>query len=280
MNARGAIDFRWWFLPSWLGLDAPCVVTTWCLAIAATNELPRWPTAVGALFLVVWLIYLADRMIDVSRCKDWSDVSGRMAFGRRYRWLFIVCISMCAVALAAVFVMGLPVDVLWRGAFVSGGMAVYFGLFVVPAVFRGKLPGKEFGVGLFFALGCYCVLGMEGRTAPMFVGVAIVVAYNCLVIAARDHDVDRTTDPGGASSWWRSIDRDLMVIGVVLTAGAVVLIAVGMDWMFFTSLAIAFLLLLVLHRRAANLSGDAVRALADFCLLTPWPMIVIQLWKS
>lgn len=276
MSASSTDNFRWWFLPSWLGLDAPCVVTTWCLAVATSASLPVSSTALAALFLTVWAIYLTDRLIDVARCQHWRNVSGRMAFGRQFRWMFFTCLAICSAALVAVLLMGLTSEVVLRGLLVAGGMGIYFALFVAPMFFRGKLPGKEFGVGIFFALGCFAVLGIDGHSAPMLLGVASLVAYNCLVIAARDRDVDRATDPSGASTWWRRIDRDLSIIGSILCVASLLAIPLGVEWEFSVSLSAAFGLLVLLHRNAASWSGDVVRALADFSLLTPWPLIVFQ----
>jgi len=262
--------FRWWFLPSYMGLDAPCVVSTWCLATAAAASRPVSWLAVAALFLVVWTIYLVDRLVDVAQCPDWSHVSGRMNFGRRYWWLFALCAAVSTGGLLAVFIAGLPAGVMWRGALVATGMAVYFTVFVLPVVFGAKLPGKEPGVGLFFALGCYCVLDVDKQSAPMLCGVALLVTYNCLVISARDREVDRRSDAGAASQWWRTIDRDLYITGAGLSVAAAVAACLCAATWFYLALAAACLLLLGLHRRASHFSPAAVRALADYCLFTPW----------
>ena len=42
--------------------------------------------------------------------------------------------------------------VIERAALVAFGVSLHGLLFVIPVLFRTKLPGKEFGVGLFFAL--------------------------------------------------------------------------------------------------------------------------------
>src|SRR4051812_23255363 len=87
--------FRWWFLPSWLGLDAPVVVLTWTWATSRASHasLPVRPAT--ALFLVVWFIYLSDRLIDVARCQDWTDATGRLRFGRNCRPLLLSCLVCC-----------------------------------------------------------------------------------------------------------------------------------------------------------------------------------------
>src|SRR5947208_15575564 len=139
--------FRWWFLPSWMGLDAPCVVTTWTWAVSrATGEaMPARPAI--AMFLVVWFIYLSDRLIDVARCKDWTTATGRLRFGRDWRLLLCVCLGFCGIAVTAVVWAGLPAEVVLRGAIVAVGVSLHCLAFVTPVIFGVKLPGKEFGVG-------------------------------------------------------------------------------------------------------------------------------------
>lgn len=265
--------FTWWFLPSWLGLDAPCVVLTWTWATSRSSDaaLPIRPAA--AMFLVVWFIYLSDRLIDVARCQDWTGATGRLRFGRDWRWLFCVCLCFCVAGILATVWAGLPAEVLWRAAAVGLGVSLHFLAFVVPVFLWGKLPGKEFGVGLFFALGAYACLGATTQTLPLLLAIALVVAFNCLVIAARDASSDRANDPGGASGWWRTMNRDLLWIGVALTVTALCTSNLVHETAFYLSVAAAFAALTVLHCYACRFSGDAVRALADFALFTPIPVL-------
>jgi len=272
--------FRWWFLLSWLGLDAPCVVLTWTWATsrAAGVTLPARPAA--ALFLVVWFIYLGDRLIDVASCRDWSQATGRLRFGRDFRLLFWVCLGLCLAGISSILWAGVPADVIRRAAWVAVGVGLHFLLFVVPLIVRVKLPGKEFGVGLFFALGAYACLGATMQRMPLLIWIALVVAYNCLVIAARDSMSDQANDPGGASAWWQTIDRDLLWLGAAFTLAAALSAALADERSFYLSLAVAFAMLTALHRCARRLSGDAVRALADFALFAPLAVMSVMAQKA
>jgi hypothetical protein len=270
-------SFRWWYLPSWLGLDAPSVVLTWTWAISQNSELilPFRPAA--AMFLVVWSVYLLDRLIDVARCSDWHQATGRLRFGRHYRPLFLACFSMCIVGIVALLTAGLPAEVIRRAAYVALGLTLHFLVFVVPVFIREKLPGKEFGVGLFFALGACACLGYTAGVLPLLVSIGLVVAFNCLVIAAKDAESDRANDSGGASKWWRSIKRDLLWGGTGMTIAFGLAAILAWETTFYLSVATAFLGLTVLHRYSQSLSGDAVRALADFALFTPLPVMGVVL---
>ena len=265
--------FRWWFLPSWMGLDAPCVVSTWTWATSRASGAELSVRVVGAMFLVVWFIYLTDRLIDVARCRDWASATGRLRFGRNWRLLFLICLGCCVAGIAWLLWTGLPIEVIRRAAVVACGVLLHGLLFVTPMFFRTKLPGKEFGVGLFFALGAFACLGATLETLPLFVSIAVVVAFNCLVIAARDAESDRANDPGAASRWWRTLSRDLFWLGGALTAVAAAGAIFAREPAFYLALAAAFALLTVLHRAAHRFSGDAVRALADFALFTPLPIL-------
>src|SRR5215470_10883417 len=91
--------FRWWFLPSWLGLDAPCVVSTWTWAASRASDTHLPVRGVIAMFLVVWFIYLTDRLVDVARCRDWTKATGRLRFGRDFRRLFLIGIGFCIASI-------------------------------------------------------------------------------------------------------------------------------------------------------------------------------------
>jgi hypothetical protein len=262
-------SLRWWFLPSWLGLDAPSVVLMWTWAISRNSDSVLSVRPAVAMFLVVWSIYLLDRLIDVARCRDWQKATGRLRFGRRSRSLFMTCFSLCVIGIVALLVAGLPADVMRRATYVIFGLILHFLVFVVPVFSRQKLPGKEFSVGLFFALGAYACLGYAAGMLPLLISIALLVDFNCLVIAAKDAESDRANDPGGASQWWLTMKRDLLYGGTGMTIAFGLSAILAYETTFYISIATAFLCLTALHRYSQRLSGDAVRALADFALFTP-----------
>lgn len=264
-----AADFRWWYLPSWLSLDAPCVAVTWAWAASRAMHSPLPIRVAAALFFVVWCIYLSDRLIDVARCSDWTKATGRLHFGRRWQPLLWICLAASTLATLGIVRAGLPRDVLRRGAMVALGLGIHYLAFILPLFSREKLRGKEFGVGLFFALGVYACLGANLQAAPLFFAFALLVTFNCLVIASRDAESDQTLDRRAASGWWRTMPRDLYWIGAALTATAGLGAAVASQAPFYASVALAFAALTVLHASARRLQGDSFRALADFALFTP-----------
>lgn len=162
-NEVEAEEFQWWFVPSWMGLDAPCVVSTWTWAVGRAT-------------------------------------------------------------------------------------------------------------GVTFALGAYAVVGGGGRIWPLLAAIASVVAFNCLVIAARDARSDLANDPGGASHWWKTLRRDLLLIGLAGSLATLCMAILLPETAFYLSTSLSFASLTALHAMAGRLGGDTVRAWADFALLTPIPL--------
>jgi hypothetical protein len=251
-------------------------VLTWTWAISQSSDSTMAFRPAAAMFLVVWSIYLLDRLIDVARCSDWQLATGRMRFGRRYRPLFLVCGCLSTLGIVVLLIAGLPGEVIIRAAFVAVGLALHFLVFVVPVFMRDKLPGKEFGVGLFFALGAWACLGYSAGMLPLLSSIGLLVAFNCLVIAAKDAESDRANDPGGASQWWRTMKRDLLWFGVAMTSAFALAGTFASERTFYIAIATAFLGLTALHVCSKRMGGDAVRAVADFALFTPLPVFGIE----
>ncbi|NNE90618.1 MAG: hypothetical protein HKN23_03135 [Verrucomicrobiales bacterium] len=266
---RRADRNRWWHWPSFLGLDAPAVVCVWIWLFARGFGETVEPSVFVAAFCAVWSVYLADRLIDVRLCRDWEKATARLWIGRRFRIGLAILLAL-PLGTGIVLLSGgfLPVEVVKRGLLVTGGVAIYFSVFVLPPfVRRKKFPGKEFGVGLFFAAGVFAAIGpVEGMIRPL-IYFALLAAFNCLVISARDHEADSVNDPGGAATWWPSIRGDLLIAGIVLT----LLLLTG-PIRATASMMIATSSMTVLHLFANRLTPATVRAFADFCLLLPFPL--------
>lgn len=182
----------------------------------------------------------------------------------------MVLLALNGVLLAGLLILGAVSETAIRGLWVAIGVLGYGLIFVIPVFFREKLPGKEVGIGLFSALGIWAALGNQAGLWPLLTGIALVVMLNCFVIAARDREIDRANDPGGASRWWKQMHHQLPIFGMIGVLGSAVMIVLGHDSRFYLSLGLAFASLVILHRLANRVSPDSVRAIADWCLLTPW----------
>ncbi|MEM7015195.1 MAG: hypothetical protein AAF585_27365 [Verrucomicrobiota bacterium] len=242
----------------------------WLWGIGQSTGLKaEWPTVV-ALFCAVWAVYLGDRLVDVARCQDWSHATERLAFGKRFRALFVSCLVLCVITGATLCFTALPNDVIRRGLMVAVGMGIYVSLFVYPWIFGRKAWGKELLVGVGFSCGVFAALGPgDALQLQLLASVALAVAFNCLIIGARDADADRANDPGGVSHWWKSIDRDLKLVGLGLTTAYIFGSVFFANTKMWPALIICGALLTILHFNARRFSADSIRALADYCLMTP-----------
>ncbi|MGY8643982.1 MAG: hypothetical protein ACKVJU_23170 [Verrucomicrobiales bacterium] len=260
-------------LLGFLGLDAPVVFISWLILFSKSTGHPVPSVVFAAAFLAIWSIYLFDRIVDLILCKDWDVATERLRFGKKHRLFFGVALVVSTGFGAAIAIVGhLPQEVLIRGLWVVLGVAIYFGVFVMPPFFRrSKFPGKEFGVGLAFAGGIIAAIGFHSPHTLALVAFGSAAAFNCLLIASRDRDADATNDSGSASQWWGNLRQDLNRSGLIystLTLNGFFL--PPNQWPLFICLCISSVLMTLLNRNSARLSGAEVRAYADFCLLTPF----------
>src|SRR5260221_7493183 len=96
MQARSPV----WLFPNLLSLDAPLVAVAWQGLLAVETDLPLRLTGRIVLGLTVWLIYVADRMLDV---RDPAKVppTARHRFYRDHRNVAIALL--CAITVADLF---------------------------------------------------------------------------------------------------------------------------------------------------------------------------------
>ncbi len=140
-----------WLWPNLLSLDAPFIAALWQDLFARETGITLTLASRAALPLTVWLIYLADRLLDT---KDLvvPYPTARHSFYRSHR-------SFCYLLTAIVFslltgsIFFLPAAVLRSGLMVSFAVCAY--LFAVHSMYgkwRRWLP-KEATVGIVFAAG-------------------------------------------------------------------------------------------------------------------------------
>ena len=193
------------------------------------------------LGLTVWVIYVADRLLDAAR----GEVTMRHAFHGRHRRSFLVAMS---VALVVAVVLTLQVE---RRLLMFGAMmlclSLAYGWLVHRRVFR--VP-KEALCGAVFSVGVLAPLFVVPLPWVSMVLFGTVCAANCVVISFAEGEI-----PEKYGKW---IGVGLLVlVGLGVFAGGVIhLVMVG------SSIG-----LLGLHY--AQLPREVKRVLADVVLLTP-----------
>ncbi len=78
-----------WLWPHTLSLEAPLVAMLWLAALAKMDDLALMPGVLLGLGLAVWLIYLADRVLDAWGVPE-AALSVRHLFYRRFRWPLVL----------------------------------------------------------------------------------------------------------------------------------------------------------------------------------------------
>ena len=271
-TALAPVATRAWLWPNLLSLDAPIVAVLWQALFARCFHAPFDALAAALLVLSVWLIYAADRCLDVLKNGGGTSISNarepdllargfrtatepaRHQFYRRH-WHTILPFWIATLAIATWLAWTrLPVLLFERGLALLAAIGIYFAF--VHLAPRPWWP-KEFAVGILFAVGAS--LSAWGQVRSVIDAATIVLFcmlcwINC---AAIEHWENR-----GLPEW-----------PVRLAAIAVGLIALiflydkrpilaGAE----TASAFGFVLL---DRARHRLSPDALRVLADIALLTP-----------
>jgi hypothetical protein len=274
-GARPKISQPWWQWPNLLALDAPVVAVVWLHAFSkATGEAMQWPVATG-LFLAVWCIYLADRLIDARCLNDPARASARHRFALQNWRCLLALLAVSGLWAAWLASTMIDAELLRAASTLLVAVVLYFSGFVRKTRSRPSqiLPAKEVVCGLVFAIGC--ALGVRAfRESPIeFLPMALsfggVCAFNCLLISAWEKSSDQINDPASASHWWTTIDRDLGWIGVVLTATCTVGTFTTENSAIFLAISGSSALLTVLHLSRSWMNVTARRVLADAVLLTP-----------
>jgi hypothetical protein len=244
---------RFWLWPNLLSLDAPLVAVLWQTLFLRCLGVPvRWLPAL-LLFLTVWLIYVADRLLDT---RNGLQATPRHRFYmRNFHWALMVWIVALAATAGMVF-LGFAHALLLRGVAMLVAVFVYLAaVHWLPA--RGGWIGlKEAAVALLFALGTSLPAWGQIRTAHD--GLAVVVFsmlcwLNCIAIEQWENGLARLPVA--------KIAAIIAVTGLVLLHHDRPILAGAESASLF-----ALVLLDGLHHK---LSRDALRVLADVALLTP-----------
>jgi uncharacterized membrane protein len=239
------------------------------IARASGLRLP-W-TDVAAMFTAVWMLYVADRMMDgrvLERDPQASGLESRHLFHHLYRETFRWGLVAGLILLLYLLPHMLRPELI---SYVSLGMilAGWFGL-----IHQGRqaLP-KEIAVGIFFALAVTLPSALRLGHAWVELAVpalflALVCSLNCLFICAWE------TENGSSAENHITAQLALRFLPqlTLFVAGAellmIPLVGPSARWILGAS-ALATALLIVLHLLRHRFTATTLRALADVALLTP-----------
>lgn len=279
-----------WLIPNLLSLDAPLVAVAWLYIFAKTWRVDYLPWAAYlSLGLVVWVIYVTDRLLDVSIRNGSSEMlEARHEFHRKHQRVFrrmAVLAGVLSLILVTLplkvnifgfrFSTGLPMSV--YGFSVIGVILVagFFALSVFSSHGPHEIPyAKNVLAGLAFAYGTAMLANVftgfdlwEFVSSRELICFAVLCILNIAAIDFWEH-AHRSADPEIKAG-------DELALTLPLTLlGAASLVFASQDRElttrpFFYAILTGAALLHILNRNRARFSMDALRVLADVALLVP-----------
>jgi hypothetical protein len=267
-----------WLYPNLLSLDAPLVAVAWLYVFAKTWRLGYHPWEASAtLGLAVWVIYVADRLLDTLMLGDPSwKLETRHQFHRDHWKPFRNGMAVALVVTLLLVLTKMPMTIykhlLLGGVLVAG----FFGLAILSSHDTHEVPySKNILAGVSFAFGTAMMAhlyrweyGMFDMLASReFVGFAVLCILNISAIdlwkhAARSADLET-----------KASDELALTLPLTLLGGASLVFALldneQSSRPFFYAVLTGSALLYVLNRTHSRFSMDALRVLADLALLVP-----------
>ena len=267
-----------WLYPNLLSLDAPLVAVVWLYLFARTWRLGYHPwEAYVTLGLAVWVIYVADRLFDVSLHGNTPEnLESRHRFHRDHRRFFRF--SLLTVLLTAVFLVVTKMPMTIYKYLLLGGVMVagFFGLSLLSNKTASEAPlAKNVLAGVTFAFGTAMTahiyrpeLGLfDMLTSHEVICFAVLCILNISAIDLWEH-ASRAADVEIKAS-----DELALTLPLPLLGGAALVFALLDDGQssrpFFYAVLTSSALLYILNRRRAEFPLDALRVLADVAMLVP-----------
>lgn len=252
------------------------VSLAWLHILSVTWRLYVPWEAYAALGLAVWVIYAADRLLDVSLAEATNGpLAERHLFHKKYRRWFITAIAVAFLSAVFFVVTSLPMAIFKN--MVLGGIlvAAFFGLSLISARDENESPLlKNIIAGFAFSFGTAMVAHiyrpelrlMDLLRAPEFLLFSLLCILNISAIDVWEHSARNHDEEVKAS------DEISLTLPITLLAAASIFLALRdmNDRSFYYAILTATGLLYVLNRRRHTLSRTALRTLADVTLLVPW----------
>jgi hypothetical protein len=259
-----------------LSLDAPAVAVLWQLLFARSFHARLGWSVTILLALVVWLIYVADRVLDAMKSPAQGAEATRHLFYRRHLWAFLF--PLCGVFGIAAWMSLTQLDTktFRDGLIILLAVGVY--LLAVHLVSPGRewLP-KEMLVGVLFALGtCFPVWEHMTKDIVMLVGPYLLFTalcwMNCAAIEHEEWKRLRGRRFGEPHPWTVWMGRRFMKLSLAVAAVALGLIVSEFGrphWRLPAAELLSALTFTLIQYQKESLSIDQFRVLVDIALFTP-----------
>jgi hypothetical protein len=271
----------WWLWWNILSIDAPSVAIVWALLFARMihSKIPLLDFCI--LAIAVWLIYVADRLLDGRVSAQPSTLHERHYFCLQHRRL-LVTLMICAAALNLWLVQkdGLPLRLIRSGWILLVLVVLYMFCAHAGLSFLNRWLPKEIVVGLLFAAGVSLPAWSRSRSLSYLMILpwalfGLLCSLNCLAIEYWENGTEPRIRKGllalRSEVHVDGLAGSLMALGFIgpILLGTPARAASG--W--FAISGGAFLILVLNHMKA-RVSTDAIRVLADAALVLP-PLVFL-----
>ena len=258
------------------------------------------------MFVAVWMLYVADRLLDARPLavaspnalhtishSAFPELEQRHRFHHRHRHILLPCL-MAATLLLALLLHRLAAPVLHLYAMLASLLAGWLLLVharASPSSGTRRLP-KELAVGLFFPAAVF--IPTVARTSALHAALLLpallfagLCTLNCLLLYAWEHPHNRESAHASTRLALRCLlpltlcfalsAWGLTIYEAVFHTGAPSSTPLPHAVVIPCATALSTTLLLLLHARRRYLEPLTLRALADLVLLTPAPLMCLVL---
>ncbi|MFT4901659.1 MAG: hypothetical protein ACI81V_000933 [Lentimonas sp.] len=252
-----------WHWPNILSIDAAGIALAWLWAFAHAFDSTLHAGAYLVLGASAWLVYAADRLLDVAPRKSEQLLSHRHRFAKAHArplWLLWAIVLLADIALAFTTLSTYQL----RHGFVLLGAAILYTL-LNQKLSKRCFP-KEICVALIYAGGVIVFLNGHLPWLPAL-SFALLCFLNCALIGIKEQSIDRALE---VDSLARHLTGNKLWLGFGLTALSLPLVPAPLNWGIGSSLA----LLALVQLRHARLQIETFRVLADAALFAG-PLLLV-----
>ncbi|HEX4073905.1 MAG TPA: hypothetical protein VHX49_00760 [Candidatus Acidoferrales bacterium] len=277
--ALGRNTWAWLHL---LSLDAPLVAVLWQLLFAKALHAPLPPVVTLVTALVIWLIYVADRILDSYQPEETEGEALRHQFYRAHRLAFLPVFLIVLLVTGWMSYANLGFKT-WRdGLLLAGIVGGYFAIVHLLGGRAQKWFPKEIAVAILFGIGTFMPVSVRAQDLHFrfllpFLLFLLVLWMNTLLIEYAEWVTLRGRRAARPHQSTILVGQHLAVFGV--SVGILALCAMASRWFpqtrpILLAEALSALALALLAWKWRRISSYAVRVIADVVLLTPLFLLV------
>jgi hypothetical protein len=257
-----------------LSLDAPTVAALWTWFIASANHLHLPAISIVAMFLAVWMLYAADRLLDARfiGASSRGDLEARHYFHHRHRRAFLTGILVASITLAILLPRLEPRAI--HLYLILGGLLFGYFVLIHATSSAHRLP-KEIAVGIFFAAAIFIPTvarrpDLRFSLFPLAVLFATTCSLNCLFIYTWEHGPLTSSDHQAHAATRLALHKlPLLTTTLIFLSATFSLLDRHASWSIPCAVTASTILLFLLHHRRHHTARLTLRSLADLALITP-----------